>query len=102
MTDAVPHTSGLLDTSTLILLNQLTDSEDLAAEPVISTITLAELSVGSLIAASPGERSARQAHLQQAEADFDPFPFDTGRRPGLRRSGRFLEADRTQNCCSCL
>jgi tRNA(fMet)-specific endonuclease VapC len=39
-------------------------------------VTLAELSVGPLVARDDGERAARQAHLQQAEADFDPLPFD--------------------------
>lgn len=39
-------------------------------------ITLAELSVGPLVAKSLQERSSRQAVLQQAEADFDPIPFD--------------------------
>jgi hypothetical protein len=41
------------------------------------------------------ERAARQAHLQEAEADFDPLPFDraSARAFGqvaasLRRSGR--------------
>lgn len=41
------------------------------------------------------ERAARQAHLQQAEADFDPLPFDAaaarafGRvAASLRRAGR--------------
>ncbi len=43
---------------------------------MISTITLAELSVGPLLVRSEDERAARQAHLQQAEADFDPLPFD--------------------------
>lgn len=46
-------------------------------EPVITTITLAELSVGPLVAASDEARAIRQAHLQQAEADFDPLPFDS-------------------------
>jgi tRNA(fMet)-specific endonuclease VapC len=45
-------------------------------EPAISTITLAELSVGPLVARTDAERAARQAHLQQAEADFDPLAFD--------------------------
>jgi predicted nucleic acid-binding protein len=39
-------------------------------------VTLAELSVGPLVAFDQAERAARQAHLQQAEADFDPLPFD--------------------------
>jgi len=43
---------------------------------LISTITLAELSVGPLVAASERERAKRQAVLQQAEADFEPLPFD--------------------------
>lgn len=42
----------------------------------MSAITLAELSVGPLIATSAGERAARQAHVQQAEADFESLPFD--------------------------
>ncbi len=36
----------------------------------------AELSVGPLLARDDEEQSARQAHLQQAEADFNPLPFD--------------------------
>ncbi len=40
-------------------------------------MTLAELSVGPLVAATASERAARQRHLQQAETDFgDPLPFD--------------------------
>jgi len=37
----------------------------------ISAITLAELSVGPLVASTGEVRAARQAHLQQAEADFE-------------------------------
>jgi len=44
--------------------------------PVITSVTLAELSVGPLVAASEVERARRQAHLQQAEEAFDPLPFD--------------------------
>jgi predicted nucleic acid-binding protein len=71
-------TAGLLDTNTVILLPRLRDPDDLPAEPTIATITLAELSVGPLVATSEAERAARQAHVQQAEADFDPVPFDVG------------------------
>jgi predicted nucleic acid-binding protein len=76
---------GILDTSTLILLGRLQDTDSLPAEPLITVITLAELSVGPLVASSDEERSARQAHLQQAEADFDPLPFDA---PAARSFGR--------------
>ena len=86
---------GILDTSTLILLGRLQPTDPLPAEPMITAITLAELSVGPLVASSDEERSARQAHLQQAEADFEPLPFDAsaarsfGRvAAGLRRAGR--------------
>lgn len=68
--------SGLLDTSTVILLGRLANSEDLPDEPLISAITLAELSVGPLLAQTETERAARQSHLQLAEADFDPVDFD--------------------------
>jgi predicted nucleic acid-binding protein len=85
----------VLDTSTLILLRRLEDPALLPEEPVITAVTLAELTVGPLIASGHRERAARQAHLQQAEADFDPLPFDAraarafGRvAASLRRSGR--------------
>ena len=86
---------GLLDTSTVILLPRITDPEVLPDQPTISTITLAELSVGPLVARTDAERAARQAHVQQAEADFDPIPFDAaaartfGRvAASLHRAGR--------------
>ena len=86
---------GVLDTSTVIRLGQISDPAVLPAEPLITTITLAELSVGPLVATDERERSARQAHLQQAEADFEPLPFDApaARAFGqvaasLRRAGR--------------
>ncbi len=70
-----PTEHGLLDTSTVILLGRL-DPASLPDEPAISAISLAELSVGPLVARDDNTRAARQAHLQQAEADFDPLPFD--------------------------
>lgn len=86
---------GLLDTNTLILLGTLVDPSVLPEQPLISPITLAELSVGPLVARDADERAARQAHLQQAEADFEPLPFDVdaarafGRvAASLHRSGR--------------
>lgn len=86
---------GILDTSTLILLDQIADQSSLPDEPLITSITLAELSAGPLVAGDEATRAARQLHLQQAEADFDPVPFDAGaaRRFGqvaaaLRRTGR--------------
>jgi predicted nucleic acid-binding protein len=91
--------AGLLDTNTLILLPRLRDASALPEQPLISTITLAELSVGPLVATNETERAARLAHLQQAEADFDPLPFDVeaARAFGqvaasLRRSGRKANA----------
>jgi predicted nucleic acid-binding protein len=41
---------GILDTSTLILLGRISETDSLPAEPVITAITLAELSVGPLVA----------------------------------------------------
>lgn len=86
---------GLLDTSTLILLARLEDPTVLPEEPLISTVTLAELSVGPLVALTPEEQAWRQAHLQQAEADFDAIPFGVAEArafgrvaASLRRGGR--------------
>ncbi len=66
---------GLLDTSAVILLGQIPAST-LPSFPLISTVTLAELAVGPLAAKSEPERLVRQARLLQAQADFDPIPFD--------------------------
>lgn len=86
---------GVLDTSTVILLEHLDDASALPAEPLITTVTLGELAVGPLVATNESERSKRQAHLQQAEASFAPLPFDAsaarafgGVAASLRRSGR--------------
>jgi len=93
VTDRAPK--GLLDTSTLILMGRLSDTSSLPQEPVISAVTLAELSAGPLVATDEAERADRQAHLQQAEADFEPLPFDAAAArsfgqvaASLRRAGR--------------
>ena len=87
-----------------VRLGKMSDAE-LPDESVISAITLAELSVGPHLAGDDTERSARQQHLQQAEADFDVLPFDgdcarafgavaaalraSGRKPATRRMTRY-------------
>jgi tRNA(fMet)-specific endonuclease VapC len=81
--------AGLLDTSVVIALPRLPDVSQLPATPFISTVTLAELSVGPLVARTEQERAARQAVLQQAEADFDPLPFDAA---AARSFGRVASA----------
>lgn len=95
MKEAPPEKRGVLDTSTVILLQRLTDTGTLPSEPLITAITLAELAVGPLVAEDEGERATRQAHLQQAETDFVPLPFDAtaarafaGVAASLRHSGR--------------
>jgi tRNA(fMet)-specific endonuclease VapC len=99
MPPSVAHERGLLDTNTVILLPRMTDAALLPAEPCIGAVTLAELSVGPLIAATDEERAARQAHLQQAESDFEALPFDAraarafaGVAASLRRTGRKTKA----------
>ena len=76
---------GVLDTSVVILLDQLAADADLPEEPLITTITLAELSVGPLVTDNEFERAARQARLQVTEATFEPIPFDA---PAARTFGR--------------
>lgn len=85
---------GILDTNVLINLDRLRP-EHLPLKPLITTVTLAELSVGPLTADSESVIAERQAHLQMAEADFVPLPFDVaaarafGRvAVSLRRAGR--------------
>jgi hypothetical protein len=91
----VSDPEGLLDTSTLLLLPRIADPSALPDVPLISAITLAELSVGPLATDDEAERARRLAHVQQAEADFDPLPFDAAAArafgqvaSSLRRSGR--------------
>ena len=86
---------GIFDTNMLILLGRLPDGSELPDEAAITAVTLAELSVGPLVAADEADRSRRQAHLQAAESDFEPLPFDEaaarafgGVAASLRRSGR--------------
>ena len=84
----------MIDTNVVVLLGDL-DPGDLPASPLISVVTLAELSVGPLVTDDPRERAARQTRLQETEAAFDPLPFDAaaartfGRvAASIRRSGR--------------
>ena len=86
---------GVLDTSTVVLLERIEDPTSRPPEPLITAVTVAELSVGPLVASDPGEQATRQIRLQQAEADFDPLPFDAaaarafGRvAASLHRAGR--------------
>ena len=65
----------------------------------ISTVTLAELSVGPLITDDPAVQALRQVRLQEAESAFDPLPLDAaaarayGRVAAqLRREGRATRA----------
>jgi tRNA(fMet)-specific endonuclease VapC len=100
----VTDREGMLDTSTLLLLPRIEDASVLPEIPLISVITLAELSVGPLVTDDERERARRTAQVQQAEADFDPIPFDSAaarafggvaaslRRSGRKRSARALDA----------
>lgn len=78
------HAVGVIDTNIVVLLGRLR-AQDLPGEPVISALTLAELSVGPLVTDDDAERAARQARLQVTEAAFDPLPFDA---PAARAFGR--------------
>jgi predicted nucleic acid-binding protein len=76
------------------LLPRLEDPSVLPREPLICAITLAELSVGPLVARDEHQRASRLAHLQRVEADFSPLPFDADAArafgqvaASLRRSG---------------
>jgi predicted nucleic acid-binding protein len=91
----VSDPQGLVDTSTLLLLPRIEDPGVLPETPLISAITLAELSVGPLVTDDAAERARRAAQVQQAEADFDPIPFDSAAArafgqvaASLRRDGR--------------
>jgi tRNA(fMet)-specific endonuclease VapC len=82
---------GILDTSAVVLLCRLHE-RDLPEQPVITAVTLAELSVGPLVATTRKERAARQAVLQQAEADFQPLAFDADSARAFGRVAASLRA----------
>jgi hypothetical protein len=96
--------AGMLDTSTVILLGRIADPATLPDQAVISAVTLAELSVGPHVTTDAAERAARQAHLQQAENDFDAIAFDAAaartfgavaaalRSAGRKRTARAYDA----------
>lgn len=86
------HPVGILDTSAVISLSALRDPNQLPTTPLITTITLAELSVGPLATEDQQERARRQALLQQAEADFDPLPFDAAAARAFGRVAASLRA----------
>jgi predicted nucleic acid-binding protein len=97
----VVHQRGILDTSALILFNRFQEVGLLPVVSVVTTITLAELSVGPLIVKSDVERARRLAHLQQIEASFNPLPFDVDAArafgsvaASLRQAGRKIESRR--------
>lgn len=66
---------GLGDTNILIFLERLS-ADQLPAELLTSTVTLAELSAGVHSAEDASERSRRILRVQRAEATFSPLPFD--------------------------
>lgn len=76
---------GLLDTSVVVSLGGMHRADELPSRCLISAITLAELSVGPLVARNDADRMIRQSVLQQVEADFDPIPFDA---PAARAFGQ--------------
>lgn len=86
---------AVLDTSAVLRLSEL-DENDLPDQPVITTVTLAELTVGPLVADDAATRAARQVQVQTAETNYgDPLPFDTAAARAfgqvaadLRESGR--------------
>ena len=73
--DEVALDRGIIDTSVVIDLEQLTP-EDLPAELAVSAVTLAELAAGPHATADLRERARRQDRLQRAERTFDPLPVD--------------------------
>lgn len=95
---------GLLDTSAVIALNEHIDDPRLPGRVFISAITLAELSVGPLVADSETERADRLGLLQHAETNIDALPFDASaarafgrvsadlRLAGRKSSSRALDA----------
>jgi predicted nucleic acid-binding protein len=79
--------TGVLDTSVVIDLPEI-DEALLPIRATITAVTLAELSQGPHLAATPHERSVRLERLQVVEAVFPaPLPFDAA---AARRYGSLV------------
>lgn len=71
-----PATTGVIDTSTMIWLERISGSSEVLPERmVITSVTLAELSVGPLLVDDGYTRAVRQRHLRDALL-LDRLPFD--------------------------
>ncbi len=70
-------TSGLLDTSVVVDWHDPIVVAALPDQMAISAITVAELSAGPHLAATPAEAAKRQARLQEVEAKLEPLRFDS-------------------------
>lgn len=81
-------TSGIVDTNVLILLDEL-DPGELPEELMITSVTMAELAAGPHYATDAPERARRIERVQNAEALFEPIPFDTR---AARRYGHVVAA----------
>ena len=79
---------GLADTNILIYLERLA-VDQLPAELVTSTVSLAELSAGVHSAVDAVERARRVLRVQRVEATFNPLPFDVeaARQYGIIAAG---------------
>lgn len=95
------HQRAILDTSALILIDRIPSVEHLPRIPLITSISLAELSVGPLVVRNDVERARRVAHLQRVETTFSPLPFDDeaarafgGVAASMRKAGRKVAARR--------
>lgn len=69
-------TVGLLDTSVVIDWHYPQVVAALPDQMAVSAITVAELSAGPHLAASPAEAAKRQARLQEVESKLEPLAFD--------------------------
>lgn len=93
---------ALLDTSVFIAREAVTPIRCLPGDAAVSVATLAELTLGVLMADDPSTRAVRLHTLSVVEAGFDPIPIDQniarvfaeivaearrlGRRPGIMDS----------------
>lgn len=91
---------GVLDTNCVVLYEDLPIHE-LPDHPVMTCITLSELTAAPLLATDPGEMALRQVRLQVAETTLPSLPFDVPAARAhalvtvaLRRAGRKPEARR--------